>query len=369
MSPTNSTAFPLSAAHARALSPAIAALSLTSSPAATDEDRERVATSIRRHAYEKAVTVTDLCHTIPNNYRDALSADVHWTAEITEKLVAARSSLRKLESALADGKTPPHLLMKVPELQACKEFRTDGTLASYDNEVRASVAAGQKAVMEAAISAKKAEISFLEGRIDPKFIFERYKDSVAKRWADVRARSKVPVTSYRNAEGKPCTIEHAAGVHVDKWEVDPSVLSEFNYLISDLYPIARRCITIVEMRDFAMQAKIEKKKATEKSADVEMADATKPGPSIQSLVDKAVAGRVKPLEGKLNKLSVKGGKTLNKNLVVRKTVAKASTKKSTGPKPGPSKKTTPKPSGGKDPKGKRKAGTYSAALAPFPTPY
>ncbi|EIW53801.1 uncharacterized protein TRAVEDRAFT_52924 [Trametes versicolor FP-101664 SS1] len=123
------------------------------------------------------------------------------------------------------------------------------------------------------------------------------------------------------------------------------------------------------MRDFAMQAKIEKKKATEKSADVEMADATKPGPSIQSLVDKAVAGRVKPLEGKLNKLSVKGGKTLNKNLVAKKTIAQASTKKSTGPKPGPSKKTTPKPSGGKDPKGKRKAGTYSVALAPFPTPY
>ena len=38
------------------------------------------------------------------------------------------------------------------------------------------------------------------------------------------------------------------------------------------------------------------------AADVEMADATRPGPSIQSLVDRAVSAKVKELEKKVDKV-------------------------------------------------------------------
>ncbi|EIW51402.1 uncharacterized protein TRAVEDRAFT_54593 [Trametes versicolor FP-101664 SS1] len=107
-----------------------------------------------------------------------------------------------------------------------------------------------------------------------------------------------------------------------------------------------------------MQAKFEKKQKSEKSADIEMKDATAPGPSIQSLVDKAVAGRVKPLQAQVQKLSVKGGKTARKSQVDGKKKTSPST--SSGKSSSTGKKTpakTNKPSVKGKGKGKGKAGT------------
>lgn len=50
--------------------------------------------------------------------------------------------------------------------------------------------------------------------------------------------------------------------------------------------------------------KDEKKKQLARNADVEMADATKPGPSIQSMIDKAVNARVKQMAGSSKKVSL-----------------------------------------------------------------
>ncbi|KAJ2981081.1 hypothetical protein NUW54_g10920 [Trametes sanguinea] len=59
--------------------------------------------------------------------------------------------------------------------------------------------------------------------------------------------------------------------------------------------------------EYAMQAKIEKKKSIEKDASDQMAVDPPSGPSLQALVDKAVGGKVKALEAKFSKLSVASG--------------------------------------------------------------
>ena len=56
-----------------------------------------------------------------------------------------------------------------------------------------------------------------------------------------------------------------------------------------------RVIFIIEQRHINLASKVKAKKNVKDLADVEMADATKAGPSIQSLIDKAVSARLKNL--------------------------------------------------------------------------
>ncbi|KAF7975506.1 hypothetical protein HWV62_9439 [Athelia sp. TMB] len=66
--------------------------------------------------------------------------------------------------------------------------------------------------------------------------------------------------------------------------------------MADSVVYAYRCISIVEAREFAVKSKLAAKKDLAASADVEMADGSKPGPSIQSLVDKAVSAQLKKMQ-------------------------------------------------------------------------
>jgi hypothetical protein len=52
-------------------------------------------------------------------------------------------------------------------------------------------------------------------------------------------------------------------------------------------------LSIVEAHNYAATAKVKAKKQLHETADVEMANATKPGPLIQSMINKAVAARIK----------------------------------------------------------------------------
>ncbi|KAH9846185.1 hypothetical protein C2E23DRAFT_907975 [Lenzites betulinus] len=356
--PTNSTAHLSAHAQARALSPALAALSLGSGAGASAAESTAASDFIRRQAYEKANTVTELIATIPANYREALGTELRFISDLTEKLVTARSIHRKIESAIADGQIPSHLLLKVPELQACKEFRESGKLQTVNQAVSKSIAAAQSAVMETALAGKQAEVEHLEGLLARDSVIKRMSDLVLSRWGSIRDRSQIP-TFTTSASVIPSL--HVTGnitdIKVDSWVTNPTVVAECNHLIEDLWPIAIRCMFIIELRDAALKQKIDKKKAVEKSADVEMADATKPGPSIQSLVDKAVAGRVKPLVTQVQKLSVKSGKTATKKPVAKKATSSAAPPKKPsagGPKKTVSKTTKPSGKGGK---GKGKAGT------------
>ena len=79
---------------------------------------------------------------------------------------------------------------------------------------------------------------------------------------------------------------------------------EATQLFSDLFHVGMRAVGICELRALALSKKIEKKEKIEKKvSDVEMADATRPGPSIQSTIDKAVDGKLRNLTAELKKAS------------------------------------------------------------------
>ncbi|KAF8221316.1 hypothetical protein L208DRAFT_1382310 [Tricholoma matsutake] len=75
--------------------------------------------------------------------------------------------------------------------------------------------------------------------------------------------------------------------------ITAQLLSE--QVLEDSVVFAFCIIAVVEARDMVMLTKISKKKDLAKSADVEMADATKPGPLMQSMIDKAVSTQLKSL--------------------------------------------------------------------------
>ncbi|KAH9475634.1 hypothetical protein JR316_0012751 [Psilocybe cubensis] len=82
---------------------------------------------------------------------------------------------------------------------------------------------------------------------------------------------------------------------ITDWVVSPQKKAECSALQTILPAIFSHIKQIVNLRHRALAIKIEKKRSTAATADVEMADATKPGPSIQSLIDKGLNARLKKL--------------------------------------------------------------------------
>ena len=84
------------------------------------------------------------------------------------------------------------------------------------------------------------------------------------------------------------------------WEENHSGIWLAQQVLEDVMVYAYRVISITEVRDAVMATKITKKKDLTHAADVEMADATKPSPSIQSMIDKAVSARLKVSSSKVS---------------------------------------------------------------------
>ncbi|EJF55991.1 hypothetical protein DICSQDRAFT_175293 [Dichomitus squalens LYAD-421 SS1] len=368
----------MSQSFARTLSPSISAAidafgSVTDGQAA--KDVASAATFTRRHAYNDAKSVSDLVECAPVDYRTSLEPAIRRIAELAEKRVNARSALRKAEAAITAGKVPSHLQLKVPTIQAVKEYREAGpeeiqghavgSWQSHVDSIESVVKKAQDSIVSSYVQIVKDEIVVLGNKLSRDALFDQLKVAVSPRFSELKESRQEPVYEWRykvptiNALGESVFEDKwtrtrqdtAVDVRIAGWQDSPTVMSEFQNLVSDLVFLGFRAIAIVEAKDLALQKKIEKKKEIEKSADAEMIDATKPGPSTQSLVDKAVSGRVKSLEAQIKKasgpLSVTAAKKASKpkpdakkgkpssaksNAPAKKNTAKDSTKKNVGKK-------------------------------------
>ncbi|KAF9038784.1 hypothetical protein BDZ89DRAFT_910400, partial [Hymenopellis radicata] len=74
-------------------------------------------------------------------------------------------------------------------------------------------------------------------------------------------------------------------------------------VLNDCLHYSFRVCSIVEARESSREGKVAAKKEIHKQVDVEMADGTRPGPSIQSLVDKAVSARLKQAKAPIKNVS------------------------------------------------------------------
>jgi len=274
---------------ARALSPAVDALIATSN---TDDDAARLA---RHAALQAASTVEGLIAMVPSDYRHVLADALRGISITASKLNGARTIVARWLQHQAAGTLPAHLRSSMPEVQLTKDFAADAAGAAHAAALRAAHQKYQEAVLANAIAAKQDDIKFLEASLSPARLFDGMRPAIMAERAKIMARSQLPEFE-KNLMGEVVLIG---------WTDNVSGANLAAQVLADCVVYAYRIISIVGARDTVMATKISKKKDLAKSADVEMADATKPGPSMQSMIDKAVSARLKAVKPSSSKVSTR----------------------------------------------------------------
>jgi hypothetical protein len=264
----------------RALSPAVDALIATSNG---DDGANR---SARHASLQAATTVEGLISMVPSDYRHVLCDALRGTAVTASKLNGARTIVARWLQHQAAGTLPPHLKASMPEVQLTKDFAADPAGAIHMAALRSGHQKYQEAVLANAIAAKQDDIKFLEASLTPARLYDAMRPAIVQERTKIMARTQLP-TFEKNIAGE---------IVLTGWEENSVGANLAAQVLADCVVYAYRIISIADARDTVMATKISKKKDLAKSADVEMADATKPGPSMQSMIDKAVSARLKAVK-------------------------------------------------------------------------
>jgi hypothetical protein len=221
------------------------------------------------------------------DYRPALREHLLLYASWCEKKQAAMASEERLTRSLSAQTIPPRLRVKAPEFQFTKEFgESNSEMASATrNAFAAATASFQEAVNKASLAGKGHEIDFWVEKCGAPELLEKLADLINLVWDSRRSHFKIPTINYDN-QGKPT---------LGDWVISPQKQAERDTLIRASPLFGSQIGEIVAIRHRVMATKIQKKREVAAKADTEMADGTKPGPSIQSLIDKGLNARLKKL--------------------------------------------------------------------------
>ncbi|KIM72424.1 hypothetical protein PILCRDRAFT_16150 [Piloderma croceum F 1598] len=208
--------------------------------------------------------------------------------------------------------SPPN--PKAPEVQLLKDFGEDNEGAAHRSNLEKAHKAYLVTLLDNSIRAKSDDVMFLEKALDAQRLFDEIPPAVKTQALDILAKSKLPVF----------TQSETGELSLSGWKENSITADLGQTILSDIPVYCFRVVSIVEARDHAATAKVKAKKQLHQAADAEMADATKPGPSIQSMIDKAVSARLKKSapKGAAKKNSKDGKKGKNK-----KTTSTPSSKK------------------------------------------
>ena len=284
-----------SAAFARAVSPSLDSITqaiLNNSIHATGhEDNKQFMgddlISVLNAKLQECRSIDQVIDAVYSDYRPAFREHLLHYASWCEKLETVRTSYDRLNASLNSQTVPPRLRVKAPEFQFTKEFgESNGESASAVRDAfSVATATFQEAISKASLDGKKAELDFWKDKCDLHNLFETLSDLVKTTYERRRSSFKFPSIAYNDA-GVPVLGE---------WKVSPAKVAERDTLVRAAPIIGAQIGQIVAIRHRALSTKIEKKKEIAAKADVEMADATKAGPSIQSLIDKGLNARLKKL--------------------------------------------------------------------------
>ncbi|KJA12755.1 hypothetical protein HYPSUDRAFT_210156 [Hypholoma sublateritium FD-334 SS-4] len=353
-------------AFARALSPHLEGITsaiisntmLTGN--ANDEPNHTVACNeLIRSLHQRvssARSVEALVECVYPDYRAEVKVWLFEYSAWADKLESTRSVHQRMATSVARGDTPQRLRTKAPEVQFTTDFRDSGTEASTKALHDLSDAANtfQDTFTRVVVAAKKAELDFWVDRTAPTSMSEPFRLLVENTYDSKKKMFKIP-TFLSNEDGHPTL---GAFVYSPQKEMEAKVLSTCGPIF------ASQILDIVAARHRVLNKKVEKKREVAEKADVEMADATKPGPSIQSLVDRAINARLKNLSVSSGGKKTSSGPSTPKTNPGKNTPAqKAAQSKKAQQKKAPGKGPRPKASGSnkaaqpkpKDRKGKGKA--------------
>ena len=284
-----------SQAFARALSPAFEGLTQAihnTTYLSLHDDADKVASSndralVFQGKLSECRTIDQIIDTVYHDYRTALREDILNYASWCEKRETVRSSLERLSGTLESQIVPPRLRVKAPEFQFTKEFGDSNSESATQARAAFSAATAlfQEQINAASLEGKKAELKFWEDKCSLAAMLEKLAATISSVW-DSRVQSfKIPSIDY-DEQGNP---------KLGSWVVSPQKAIEKDTLIRVIPSIGVHVGQLVANRHRSMAIKINKKKETSAKADVEMVDVTKPGPSIQSLIDKGLNARLKKL--------------------------------------------------------------------------
>ena len=271
-----------SAAFFHALSPSLDALTqavLTSTHSTNPDGENLVVQSNERilvlHAkLADCRTVDQIVDAVPADYRPAFREHLLKFASWCEKLETVKASLDRLSAALTAQTVPPRLHVKAPKFQFTKEFgdSTSQAASATRNAFSLATAVFQAAINEASLAGKKAEVQFWEDKCNPDSQLEKLAAVVNQVWQDRCSSFRVPTIVY-NEQGQPT---------LGNWVYSSQKIIEKDMLIRAIPLFGSQLKVVTALRHHAMAVKISKKKDIAAKADVEMANATKPGPSINN---------------------------------------------------------------------------------------
>jgi hypothetical protein len=233
-----------------------------------------------------ANSLSELVAMVPANYREVLRPFLVEVSSNAEKRVRAMETHTKLSSLRARDpiQFPSHIAVKAHEVQLTKEFASTDAGRKAASDLIAANLAYKVSLLDSEIAAKAANIEHLDSRLGVEFFFAQMHPIISQRYSALKLTNKVPKLKAGDEEGE---------LVVESWVISPALKNEYECMVQDSTSYALRATAMVDGKHAAVVQKAAAKKTLKESADVEMADATKPGPSIQSLVDKAVSAAVK----------------------------------------------------------------------------
>jgi hypothetical protein len=250
---------------------------------------------LTRHvALSSAETITSLIDMIPADYRFVLKPALLGYSATATKLIAARSAVTKLKAHQAAGTFPTFIHKTPPAIQLTKEFTQDQKGVAGLAALTEATLAYCRTALSKSVTLKEEEVTLLNGQFDANVVSAALGAIIDARYESLRATSKIP--TYVTSEAGGVTFE-------GDWQDNPATKLLYQQVRVDAVTYAYRIFNIVEARESLVTAKALDKKRLAKQADVEMADTARAGPSIQSLVDKAVNARVKTLRSFGSKVS------------------------------------------------------------------
>ncbi len=306
------------AAFARALSPSIDMLNqsiISATYAAATEidpddiiaDQSTLCNALLQSLHAKisgSRSVDAVVDSIPFDYRPRFREHCLTIASWADKLEGVKASLARFEATTAKNGVPQRLVVKAPDYQFTAGFKEESApdVTAFKANIAGGLDAFQKVVVETTKNAKKAELEFWQGKCSPEAALQKFAGIATTVWNERKSSFKIPTITY-GASGDP---------ELGSWVDSPQKTAERDVVTRCGHLLSIQICLLVELRHRALNTKIEKKKALSKPVpklgqDIEMADATKPGPSIQSVIDKAVNARFKKLNLQTEK-GKKGGK-------------------------------------------------------------
>ena len=181
----------------------------------------------------------------------------------------------------------------MPQIQLSKGFgetvEAKATANALDQKFKTFLADS----LAESLKAKRDELSFLRGALEPQNILNELGPRVSARTAELCAKQIPEFTSNEQGE-----------LTISGWTTNPAAVDLGRQVLEDCVVYAMRVISITDAIEFAEQNKRKSKKNIQEAADIEMADLSGGNSTkMQSIIDKAVARALKGKDKETKKVS------------------------------------------------------------------